>query len=71
VHDETKIVAENVEIVVQINSKIKARLSMTVDSSEAEITAEALKNDKISELLQGKKPHKVIFVKNKLVNLLV
>ncbi|UCH83419.1 MAG: leucine--tRNA ligase, partial [Candidatus Latescibacterota bacterium] len=68
---ETYAAAETVTLVVQINSKIRAREEIPPDTSEDETKRIALDNDRIVELLGGKTPKKVIVIPNKLVNIIV
>ena len=58
-------------IVVQINGKIRDKFETVMDVPEKEIEAEALRLPKIQAALDGKKPRKIICVKNKLVNIVV
>jgi leucyl-tRNA synthetase len=60
---------ETVEVVFQINGKIRARESLPAGLSEAEVREKALAHERIRELLQGKEIRKVIVVANKLVNI--
>ncbi len=59
---------ETVEMVFQINGKIRAKESLPAGLSEAEVREKALAHERIRELLQGKEIRKVIVVPNKLVN---
>ena len=60
---------ETVEMVFQINGKIRAKESLPAGLPEAETRQRALANERIRELLQGKEIRKVIVVPNKLVNI--
>ena len=62
---------ETVELVVQINSKIRARVQIPADTGPDDMKQIALSNERVLELLAGKKPLKVIVIPNKLVNLVV
>lgn len=70
-YDEAKCVEATVEIVVQINGKIKARIPMAIDTSEKDMLALAIENGDVKEILTGKTIVKQICVPNKLVNLVV
>ena len=59
---------ETVEVVFQINGKIRARESLPAGLSEAETREKALANGRIRELLAGREIRKVVVVPNKLVN---
>lgn len=69
--DETKLVEANVEIVVQIKGKVKARLTVPKDLSKEELEQAALRNEKIASEVEGKEIIKVIAVPNKLVNIVI
>ena len=62
---------DEVEIVVQVNGKIKGRLTVAADSSEDQIKAAALADEKVKAAIEGKQVLKVIVVKGKLVNIVI
>ncbi len=68
--DEAKIVRDTITIVVQVNGKVRAKLTTAPDTSEADITAQALADDRVAKYLTGP-PKKVIYVKRKLVSIVV
>lgn len=70
-YDEEKLRQEKIEVIVQINGKLKAKLSVDADLDEDLLIQEALKNDKVTELTKDKNIIKTIAVKNKLVNLVI
>ena len=55
---------------MQVNGKVRAKLTTTPDASEADITARALADDRVAKYLTGP-PKKVIYVKRKLVSIVV
>ncbi len=63
--------AEMVEIVVQINGKVRARLPFPAGAGEEELRGAALAHPRIIELLGGKEPQKVVVVPRRLVSLVV
>ena len=67
--DEAKCVDSTVEIVVQINGKIRVRLSVPADIESDEAIALAKKDEGIAAALEGKNIIKEIYVKGKLVNI--
>ena len=67
--DEAKCIDSTVEIVVQINGKIRARLSVPADIESDEAIALAKKDEGIAAALEGKNIIKEIYVKGKLVNI--
>ncbi|HDR7375911.1 MULTISPECIES: leucine--tRNA ligase [Bacillus cereus group] len=64
--DESKLVEDEVEIVVQIMGKVRAKLTMSKDASKEEMEQLAL--EAIKEQIEGKTVRKVIVVPGKLVN---
>ncbi|WP_283750849.1 leucine--tRNA ligase [Bacillus cereus] len=64
--DESKLVEDEVEIVVQIMGKVRAKLTMSKDASKEEMEQLAL--EAIKEQIEGKAVRKVIVVPGKLVN---
>ena len=70
-YDEDALVKDEVEIVVQINGKIKDKLNIASGLDDEAIKAAAMDNAKIKEAIDGKTVVKVIVVKGKLVNIVV
>ena len=70
-YDEAKCVDATVEIVVQINGKIKARLNVPADISSADALALAKENDTIRNEISGKNVVKELYVPKKLVNIVI
>ncbi len=68
-YDESKLVESEVEIVVQIKGKVKARLTVAKDLSPAELEKVALADEKVQAEIAGQTVVKVISVPNKLVNI--
>lgn len=68
--DASKLQSNIFKIIVQINSKMRAMMTVT-DDTEASVVAEANKLDEIVKRLGATKPSKVIYVKGKLVNFVV
>ena len=71
VYDEDKTVDDEIEIVVQINGKIRDKMSVAADLDRAGLEAAAMESDRIRELTEGKTIVKVIAVPGKLVNIVV
>lgn len=67
--DETKLVDDEVEIVVQVNGKVRAKLMVAKDASREELEQIALADDNVKEQIDGKDVKKVIAVPGKLVNI--
>ncbi|MBM9537174.1 leucine--tRNA ligase [Desulfobulbus alkaliphilus] len=62
---------EEILIVVQVNGKVRARLSVPAGTDDQALQQAALADQKISQLLENKKPKKIIVVQGKLVNIVV
>ena len=62
---------ETVEVVIQVNGKVRDRLMLPIDMPEAEARARALGQPKIAEALAGREPKKVIYVPGRLVSIVV
>ena len=69
--DEAKCVDATVEIAVQVNGKIKARIDVATDISSEDAIAAAKEVDAVKELIDGKTVVKELYVKGKLVNIVV
>ena len=67
--DDSKLVDDEVEIVLQVLGKNKAKLMVPTGSSKADLEKLALENDVIQSLIAGKTVRKVIAVPDKLVNI--
>jgi len=68
-HDERVLVEDEVDIVVQVNGKVRDRFRAPLGANEEELKATALGLPKMRELLAGKRIAKVVVVPNKLVNI--
>ena len=70
-YDESKCVDESVEIVVQVNGKIKAKLNIPVDADKDAVLDLAKNDENVKKAIDGMKIIKEIVVPKKLVNLVV
>lgn len=68
-YDESKLVDNEVEVVVQINGKVKAKLVVPTNVNKEQLEERALKDEKVKAQLEGKTVRKVIAVPGKLVNI--
>jgi leucyl-tRNA synthetase len=68
-YDEAKLVEDEVEIVVQVNGKVRAKLHVPADASKEQLEQMAMEDAKIKEQIEGKTVRKVIAVPGKLVNI--
>lgn len=71
IYDESKLQKSEVEIIVQINSKIKAKCFIAVNATSDEMEATALALPDIAQLVEGKSIKKKIVVPGKLVNFII
>lgn len=67
--DEAKCVDDTVEIAVQINGKIRAKINVPADTSDADAVYAAKQDEKVKAEIAGKNIIKEIFVKGRLVNI--
>ncbi|HHT9130514.1 MAG TPA: leucine--tRNA ligase [Candidatus Brocadiaceae bacterium] len=70
-YDRDAVQEEVIEIVIQINNKVRSHLSVPVDVSDAELRKRVLNDKRIVTLLDGKKVVNTIVVPKKLVNIVV
>ncbi|MBC1608943.1 leucine--tRNA ligase [Listeria welshimeri] len=68
-YDETKLVEDEVEIVLQVNGKVKSKITVAKSLGKEELEKIAQEDDKMKENLEGKTIRKVIVVPGKLVNI--
>jgi leucyl-tRNA synthetase len=69
--DSTIASEEEMTIVVQINGKLRSRMTVAVDEDPGKIKANALADEKIKSMSEGTQIKKVIYVPKKLVNIVV
>jgi leucyl-tRNA synthetase len=69
--DERLLLEDELEIVIQINGKVRDRMKMSVLANEEEMKTAALANRRIQELTSGRTIHKMIVVPKKLVNVVI
>ena len=69
--DESKTVDKSVEIPVQINGKLRATITVAADAEQADILAAAKADEKIKSYIDGKQIVKEIYVKGRMVNLVI
>lgn len=69
--DDSLIIDDTITIIVQVNGKLRAKLSVAKDASEDEVKALALAEDNVQAFVANKKPTKVIYVPGRLVNIVI
>lgn len=70
-YDASKLVQDEIEIVLQINSKVRAKVVVPNNADAATLEKIALADPTVQKFLEGKTPKKVVAVPNKLVNFIV
>ncbi|MGL5560006.1 MAG: leucine--tRNA ligase, partial [Paraclostridium dentum] len=70
-YDESALVKDEVEVVVQINGKVRGKLSVAANISREDMQEAAMNDEKIKALVEGKTIVKVVAVPKKLVNIVV
>jgi leucyl-tRNA synthetase (EC 6.1.1.4) len=69
--DETALVQDEVQIIVQVNGKLRAKLMLSIGMDKAQVESQALTDENVVKFTEGKSVVKVIVVPNKLVNIVV
>ena len=69
--DESALVQENVQVIAQVNGKLRAKLMVPLNSDNEAVQDLALSDEKIEKFTKGKQIIKVIVVPNKLINIVV
>jgi leucyl-tRNA synthetase len=70
-YDKGLIKEKEIELVVQVNGKIKDRIVVSTDADEEQIKQKALASEKVKKALDGKEPKKIIVIKSRLVNIVI
>ena len=70
-YDENNLEDDSFELVVQINGKVRDKIMLSRGISEEEAKKKALHSEKISKNLDGQEPKKVIYIKEKLINIVI
>jgi len=69
--DETALAQDEIQIIVQVNGKLRAKLMLSADMDKSQVEAQALADENVTKFTEGKSVVKVIVVPNKLVNIVV
>ena len=69
--DKSALVQDEIQIIVQVNGKLRAKLMLDATLDKAAIEAQALSDENVIKFTEGKRVVKVIVVPNKLVNIVV
>ena len=70
-YDESALVQDEVEVIVQVNGKLRAKVSMDANISREDMEKVAMEDEKVQAAIEGKDVVKVIAVPKKLVNIVV
>ena len=71
VYDAELAAEQELEIPVQVNGKLRGRIRVALGTSEEEIKRQALAEEKVKQHLNGRPPVNIIYVAQKLVNIVV
>jgi leucyl-tRNA synthetase len=69
--DKNALIQDEISIVLQVNGKLRADMLISIEDSESEIKNKALSQENIKKYTDNKEIIKTIYVKNKLVNIVV
>ncbi|MCL5424450.1 MAG: hypothetical protein M1154_02185, partial [Gammaproteobacteria bacterium] len=69
--DESALTRDSIELVVQVNGKLRARLEVAANTDKASIEKLAMEHENVQRFLEGNTVRKVIVVPGKLVNIVV
>lgn len=69
--DANALIADSVEVVFQVNGKVRDKAQVALNTDKAALEALAMASEKVQKFMEGAPPKKVIVVANKLVNIVV
>ena len=70
-YDMSKIIESNVELAVQINGKVRFKITVPTSFSEEEIKEQVKNDDRLKQYIDGKQIQKIIVIKSRIVNIVV
>jgi leucyl-tRNA synthetase len=70
-YDERLAAAGDVEVVVQVNGKVRGRVTVSRGATEAQVLEQAMKDESVRKFVDGKPVRKTIYVQDRLLNLVV
>ncbi|HNO99142.1 MAG TPA: class I tRNA ligase family protein, partial [Ferruginibacter sp.] len=65
------LVESSKEYPVSVNGKLRTSITLPIDLEQKQVEEEVLKNDVVQKWLDGKPPKKIIYVKNKMINVVL
>ncbi|QJD30161.1 leucine--tRNA ligase [Methylococcus geothermalis] len=69
--DESALVRDEIELVVQVNGKLRGKIAVAADASREAVEQTALADAQVQRFVEGKPPKKIVVVPGKLVNIVV
>jgi len=69
--DESALVADEITLVVQVNGKVRGKVTVAVDADKQSIETEALAEQNVQRFIEGKQVRKVVVVPGRLINIVV
>ncbi|MEJ6592393.1 MAG: leucine--tRNA ligase [SAR86 cluster bacterium] len=69
--DAAALTKSSIELVVQVNGKVRSKFQIDVDMPREEVEAQALQDENVMRFIDGKPIRKVIYVPNKLLNIVI
>ena len=70
-YDESKLQGDTIEVPVQVNGKVRGKITVSQDASKEEIIEAAQEESNVKEFISGKEVVKVIYVPGKILNIVV
>jgi len=70
-HDPAALVRDSLEVVVQVNGKLRGKVTVAVDADEATVREAALANPEVAKFVAGQPLKKFVYVRGKLANIVV
>jgi len=70
-YDSALIIEEEIDLIIQVNGKVRDSVKVKTDISEEEAKKVATESEKVKKWIEGQKIKKIIFVKGRLVNIVV
>lgn len=70
-YDEKALVEDEVEMIIQVNGKVRAKIKMAKDADNKDVEDAALANEHVHSFVDGKDVRKVIVIPNRIVNIVV
>ena len=68
-YDESKLVKNSVKMAVSVNGKLRATIELPIDTEQEEAVKTAFLEEAVKRHTEGKEIKKIIFVKNKIINI--